>query len=274
MQTIIPIAATSEIVLHQYYDSFVRRDGDPPASALLLGYDSEPIRAERSLWDLARWARERPELAHWLTATPAVDIVRDLALAGPGSCGGRDPGPRITSGSPTHLDTFGHAVYNLDFANPVPADDPAPLVDVVRLYLTGQAGDPYERQRRLQQKRDAATVVIRLGWTRCAAAPSTRCCAGPRPSPPSGRTRSPTWAGLAAAAPDAGRARATGWSPPGAVDRPDDVYWCRRPEIEAALGTPRTCGRLEQRREVWRGQRRATPPQLLPRDPGWIGWAR
>ena len=43
----------------------------------------------------------------------------------------------------------------------MPADDPAPLVDVVRLYLSGQATDPYERQRRLQQKRDAATVVIR-----------------------------------------------------------------------------------------------------------------
>ena len=63
VQTIIPIAATSEILLTGYYDSFVRRDGDPPASTLLLGYDSEPIRAERSLWDLAalgpRTARAR-----------------------------------------------------------------------------------------------------------------------------------------------------------------------------------------------------------------------
>ena len=42
----------------------------------------------------------------------------------------------------THLDTFGHAVYNLDFANPVPADDPAPLVDVVRLYLGGAGHRP------------------------------------------------------------------------------------------------------------------------------------
>ena len=80
VQTIIPIAATSEIVLTGYYDSFVRRDGDPPASSLLLGYDSELIRAERSLWELARWVRERPELMVWLTATPAAYVVRDLAL--------------------------------------------------------------------------------------------------------------------------------------------------------------------------------------------------
>ena len=63
VQTIIPMAATSEIALTRYYDAFVRRDGDPPASALLLGFDSEPIRAERSLWDLAHWAREDAELA-------------------------------------------------------------------------------------------------------------------------------------------------------------------------------------------------------------------
>ena len=42
-----------ECVLTGYYDSCVRRDGDPPASTFLLGYDSEPIRAEKSLCDLA-----------------------------------------------------------------------------------------------------------------------------------------------------------------------------------------------------------------------------
>jgi phosphohistidine swiveling domain-containing protein len=52
----------------------------------------------------------------------------------------------------------------------------------------------------------------------------------------------------------------------GAVDRPDDVYWCRRPEIEGALDQHRDLRPVvQQRRELWRGQRRATPPQLLPR---------
>ena len=57
VQSIIPIAATSEISFRAYYDKFVRRDGDPPAQTFLLGYDSEPIRAEKSLYELAAWVR-------------------------------------------------------------------------------------------------------------------------------------------------------------------------------------------------------------------------
>ena len=53
VQSIIPLAATSEISFRAFYDRLVRRDGDPPAQTFLLGYDSEPIRAEKSLYDLA-----------------------------------------------------------------------------------------------------------------------------------------------------------------------------------------------------------------------------
>ena len=268
VQTIIPIAATSEMVLTSYYDSFVRRDGDPPASTLLLGYDSEPIRAERSLWDLARWARERPELADWLRATAAVDIVGDLALAGTGEL---TPAAAISGAEEfarrfaAHLDAFGHAVYNLDFANPVPADEPAPLVDVVRLYLSGQATDPYERQRRLQQKRDAATVVIRrrLDPLRRSTFDSLL-----RRAQAIAPIREDALADVGLAWPQLRRMLAElghRLMTAGVIDGTDDVYWCRRPEIEAALGTPRDLRPLiEQRREEWRGQRRATPPQLLP----------
>ena len=63
VQSVIPIAATSEISFRTYYEKFVRRDGDPPALTFLLGYDSEPIRAEKSLYDLAAWARGVPGLA-------------------------------------------------------------------------------------------------------------------------------------------------------------------------------------------------------------------
>ena len=268
VQTIIPIAATSEIVLTGYYDSFVRRDGDPPASALLLGYDSEPIRAERSLWDLARWVRDRRELATWLRATPAVDIVRDLGLAGTGEL---TPAAAISGAEEfaerfaAHLDAYGHTVYNLDFANPVPADDPAPLVDVVRLYLTDRAGDPYERQRRLQQKRDAATVVIRR---RLDPVRRSTFDALLRRAQAIAPIREDALADVGLAWPQLRRMLAElghRLVAAGAIDRPDDVYWCRRPEIEDALERPRDLRPLvEERRAVWRGERRATPPQLLP----------
>ncbi len=52
VQSIIPLAATSELSFRAYYDKFVRRDDDPPAVTFILGYDNEPIRAEKSLYNL------------------------------------------------------------------------------------------------------------------------------------------------------------------------------------------------------------------------------
>ena len=274
VQTIIPLAATSEIALTRYYDAFIRRDGDPPASALLLGFDSEPIRAERSLWDLARWAGEDAELAAWLTSTDATTVVEELGLGGPFAL--RDA---ASAASPPvgaqelvdrfrqHLDAYGHAVYNLDVANPVAADDPAPLVDTVRLYLSGQGSDPYARQRRLQQKRDAATVVIRrridpvrrgqFDWLL-------------RKAQAIAPIREDALADVGLAWPQLRRMLAElgrRLVATGAVDHAEDVFWCLRAEISSVVGDaagPDLRERIEERKQTWRGQRRATPPQLLP----------
>ncbi|MGH8917200.1 MAG: hypothetical protein ACRD0H_02470, partial [Actinomycetes bacterium] len=47
-QTIIPIAAPSEVIFTQFYERLVHRAGDPPAATFLLGFDSVPILAEKS----------------------------------------------------------------------------------------------------------------------------------------------------------------------------------------------------------------------------------
>jgi hypothetical protein len=43
VQAIIPIAASSEVIFTRFYRRMVRRDGAPPASTFLLGFDSAPI---------------------------------------------------------------------------------------------------------------------------------------------------------------------------------------------------------------------------------------
>ena len=63
VQAIIPLAASSEVVFTRFYDALVRRPGEPSASTFLVGFDSAPIRAEKSLWDLAEWTRGHAELA-------------------------------------------------------------------------------------------------------------------------------------------------------------------------------------------------------------------
>src|SRR4030095_9050531 len=59
-----------------------------------------------------------------------------------------------------HLSAYGHMVYNLDFMNPVPADDPVPLLETVRFFVSGNGVDPYERQRRLAMRREEATAAV------------------------------------------------------------------------------------------------------------------
>src|SRR5215218_3725034 len=66
VQTIIPIAATSEMLFTVFYDRLISREGDPAGQTFLLGFDSTPIRAEKSLYDLATWSREHPSLARTL----------------------------------------------------------------------------------------------------------------------------------------------------------------------------------------------------------------
>src|SRR5947209_3621516 len=57
---ILPAAYMSEAVFTWFYEKFVRRGNDPAALKFVLGFDSLPSRADKSLYDLAQWCIERP----------------------------------------------------------------------------------------------------------------------------------------------------------------------------------------------------------------------
>ena len=154
---VIPAAWISEALFTFTYDKFIRQRGDPVAPTYLLGYDSTPILAEKSLYDMAEWARIRSGLAKYLCRTAAEKIIAQLdsdqAPAGIDPCDWRDWQSRFQ----THLQHYGHTIYNLDFANPVPADDPAPLLETCKLFLDDQGANPYTRQEAAAQHREQAT---------------------------------------------------------------------------------------------------------------------
>jgi rifampicin phosphotransferase len=161
VQTIIPLAAMSEIMFTQFYERLVRREGDPPAQTFLLGFDSLPIRAEKSLHDLGTWTREHPDLAGALESTPSERVLELLQRAEPPAGVDEETWNEWRSRFQVHLDRYGHTVYNLDFANPVPADDPAPLFDTLEFYVKGEGQNPYERQGRTASRREAAALAVR-----------------------------------------------------------------------------------------------------------------
>src|SRR5215204_6554482 len=160
VQTIIPLAYLSEALFTMFYNRLVRREGDPPAQTFLLGFDSMPIRAEKSLYDLATWSREHPDLARALAGAPSVQTLDLLQTEEPPSGVDREVWREWRSRFQAHLDRYGRTVYNLDFVNPVPADDPAPLLDTLKFYLRGEGRNPHERQRRTATRREEATTAV------------------------------------------------------------------------------------------------------------------
>jgi phosphohistidine swiveling domain-containing protein len=274
VQTIIPLAAISEIMFTQFYERLVRREGDPPAQTFLLGFDSLPIRAEKSLHDLGTWTRDHPDLAGALESTPSEGALGLLQRAEPPAGVGEETWNEWRSRFQVHLDRYGHTVYNLDFATPVPADDPAPLFDTLEFYVRGEGQNPYERQGRTASRREAAALAVRsrldaprqsifdtlLQWAQSVAPMREDALSDVGLA----------WPLMRRMLLELGRRlRDTG-----AIEKRSDVFWLRRDELRSAAesldaGRSRLdslADAVEGRKMLWRGQRRATPPQLLPED--------
>ena len=280
VQSIIPLASSSELAFRAFYDKVVRRDGDPPAQAFLLGYDSEPIRAEKSLWDLAAWARSDPGLVSALLEQPTTALAESQRNGSPPAGVDNALWQEWRFAFREHLDLFGHAVYNLDFATPVAADDPSALLETVKFYLRGQGTDPHDRQRLLTERREELTeqMAARFGPRRRAA--FLRLLRWAQNVAP---IREDALADVGLAWPllrqmllELGRRLVDS----GVIAEPADVFWLRHQELRSAVefglaepearaaisgaDRPVRAAAVEERKMLWRGQRKAAAPQMLP----------
>src|SRR5215217_1601346 len=276
VQTIIPIAATSEMLFTGFYDRLISREGDPPGQIFLLGFDSTPIRAEKSLYDLGMWCGEHPKLAAALLDTPSERTLELLRMEEPPVGMGERVWDDWRLRFQAHLDSYGYAVYNLDFVNPVPADDPAPLFDTLKFYLQGQGQNPHERQRRTAARRGEATQAVLerldaprrnlfsslLKWAQDVAPVRENALADVGLA----------WPVMRRMLLELGRHLTEA----GAVEKPADVFWLRRDELEhtaASLDAGEThlaslADTVEQRRMLWRDRERSRPRSYSPKTPG------
>jgi pyruvate,water dikinase len=267
---VLPAAYISETLFTSAYNRVVRRKGDPPALTFVLGFDSAPIHSEKSLYDLAMWARTQPALAEYLTQTSSREIVAACQTAGAptaDTAGWREFSRRLAE----HLNRFGHSIYDLDFAKSLPADDPAPLLEALKYFLSGRARDPHDRQAGAAAARKRATEAllarlkgIRLRFFRWILPMAQR---------------------FAPLREDALADVGLGWpllrrmlrelgrrlTAAGAIRACDDVFWLKLDEAnEAALalnaGQPPQDyrGAVSERRATGERERAVTPPVVLP----------
>jgi phosphohistidine swiveling domain-containing protein len=162
----VPLSTFSEAAFTQFYNRLVRRKGDPPAIIFLLGSETAALRAEKALFDMATWCRERPALADYLRQAPASQVARALAQPQPPSDLSAEEWVAWRMKFQAFLAEHGQVTYDLDFANPVPAEQPNALLETVKMYLQGGGSDPYERQQATLERRTQATeaILARLRW--------------------------------------------------------------------------------------------------------------
>jgi pyruvate,water dikinase len=110
------------------------------------------------------WAKDQPALGDYLSRSSTEEICTALES---------DPLPapvpkEFASQFEQFLHQYGHAIYDLDFAKPTPAENPNLLIETMKVYLSGK-DNPFERQQRALNLREQATQTIsrRLGsWRR------------------------------------------------------------------------------------------------------------
>jgi len=268
----------SEVLFTKVYEKVARREGDPAAPAFLMGYDSIPIKGEKALFDLARWCQEREELAAYLAHTPTQEIVARYQAEAPAEVPAAD-WRAWQARFRDYLLRYGYSIYDMDFARPLPMDEPAPLLEMLKLFITGQGTSPYERQGAYAQRREEAVKAARArlkGLKRWAFEKALKWAQSQAPLREDGIAEVGLgYPALRRLLRELGRRFADA----GAIGQPDDIFWLEEAEVEAltvALERGETLDShaesVRERQAVWRARKRATPPPQLPMGKKYMGF--
>lgn len=274
IQLIFPAIYLSESLFTTYYGRMIKQDEDLPARTFLLGFDNTPIQTEKSLYDLAMWSRDHSQLKEKLSAISSEKSKTLLEADTPPGDVSEEIWHEWQSRFQHHLDQYGHTIYNLDFVNPVPADDPAPPYETFKHYLQGEGEDPYERQRNAVERREQAAQQVRenVGWFRQKLFDTLLNWA---------QNNAPlredaladvglAWPRLRELLLEFGHRLAEA----SAIEQSDDVFWLTEDEAQnaaTALDTDHAqpsgyTDAVHQRKMEQRGRSAVTPPAVLPED--------
>jgi len=279
----LPTATSSEMIFTNLYNRLVKRNGDPEATVFLFGLDTVPVLADKSLFDLADWAREQPVLSVYLLGTPADKLADDLRKAEAPATLEAEIWNAWRGRFQEHLKNFGQCVFEYDFINPTPGEAPDVLLDAVKLFLAGKGVNPYLRQADAAERREAATkrILSRLRWP-----VKGWFVKSLRWAQRTGPVREDSLADLGMTHPlgrrmlnELGRRLVQG----GAIADAGEIYWLEEAELRSLLASlergealPGMAETIRLRKATWRGQLKAAFPAMLPETSRWakmIPWS-
>ena len=271
IQSTLPAASMSEVFFSRFYNGFVKRKSDPEFTTLLFGFETMPMRAEKSLFDIAAWLKEQPVLAAYTLQTATETLVADYKRETPPTDIPTELWVQWQAQLHEHFDTFGRTAYEFDFVNPTPAEAPSPQFEAIKLFLEGKAASPYVRQEMAVTQREQATqsILNRIGWPRKKWFTKLL-----KWAQETGAIREDSIADMGTGHPlirrlfaELGNRFVAG----GAIKDADDIYWLEEHEVEelvAALekeqSLPSFVQNIPIRKAEWRAALQLTPPVALP----------
>jgi pyruvate,water dikinase len=272
-------SAGAEMLHSNVYTKLVQRPGDPPAPVLIMGYDSLPILAEKSLYDIAQSCKQYPDLVQALLAISGRQLAEYLQGESIPADVSTESWAAFREQFNLHLSQYGHMIYQLDFAHPLPVNDPAPLLETLKMYLRGGGTNPHERQQRSADLREqtAQAALARLkGFKRWAFKHSLRI--GQTMS----QVREDALADIGLGFPllrcimaELGSRLAAA----GAIPAAQDIYWLTEDEVSDTVSclekaqTPESYAeRITQRKAEWQMLKKAVPPSMIPMKKKYMGF--
>jgi rifampicin phosphotransferase len=260
-------AGGSEALFTNVYDKLVKQPDDPSAPTFLMGFDNLPLQSEKALYDLALFCRDHTGLSEYLKETSASQLAAQWKNSLTPT--GVDPAAwgAWQSRFQAYLDEFGHSIYELDFMKPIPADEPAPLLEMLRLFMEGTVKSPYDRQQAAIERREAAMQTI-MSRTKGLKLKIFRTVLRWAQHLSPWREDGIANIGLGypllreMLAELGGRFAHLGW-----LEQAEDIYWLTAEEVErsiSGLGDPLFQDNIRLRKELRQAQNQVSPPPILP----------
>ncbi len=118
----------------------------------LSGFRSKTTEANEHLHHIAQQIRENDALYELVATTPAKHLMAALEQ--------HPDGATVVAAIEGYLEIYGHLGYSLDFAEPLPIEDPSGLLAALKPLVASQDGGPRYRENETKQRRDSALQEI------------------------------------------------------------------------------------------------------------------
>ena len=140
-------------MFEEFYGDLFGYDGAFDAYRLLQGLDNKTVETGRVLWQLSRRALEMPEVSKVLEENAAADVVPALE----GSAEGQD----FLAELDAYLDEYGQRGDMWGVSYPTWAEDPTPVIKMLKDYVSQTGGGPEEELAYLAAERERLLAETR-----------------------------------------------------------------------------------------------------------------